>query len=88
MLIPLTVVRRSADSSLVCMRAWWIRPLSHRDQIFSHLMLSVVGLSLLIIHCLVLIYNNLMDWLLNHLSLINLNLRQLLYTDRIRWKQD
>ena len=88
MLIPLTVVWRSADSSLVCMRAWRIRPLSHRDRIFSHLMLSVVGLSVLIIHCLVLIYNNLMDWLLNHLSLINLNLRQLLYTDRICWKQD
>ena len=55
MLIPLTVVRRSADSSLVCMRAWRIRPLSHRDQIFSHLMLSVVGLSVLIIDCLILI---------------------------------
>jgi hypothetical protein len=55
MLIPLTVVRWSADSSLVCMRAWRIRTLSHRDQIFSHLMLSVVGLSVLIIDCLILI---------------------------------
>ena len=88
MLIPLTVVRRSADSGLVCMRAGRIRPLSHRDQIFSQLMLSVVGLSVLIIDCLILIYNSLMGWLLNHLSLINLNLRQLLHTDRIRWKQD